>query len=290
MSTGSRRRAADTAVVANYYASRLPGLSCSTLVDEGPPRARVYDRFVLLTLAAGEALVWCRGETHALAPGSVLMIEPGDVHRDIQKTPYCALMVMLRADLVDALCGRDEGARLESSVVRCATLCAEAAGLVEAVQAGHDLAAQERRTLRLFGLLAPLWTQTAARPEPPLVARARRALADSPAAMRSLDELAARLGCAPSYLCRVFSEHTGVGPHAYQLQQRLLEAGRLIESGRTVATAAALTGFGDASHLRRHFRRRFAVSPGRYQKELAQVARTPPRADDVMETDHTAYL
>jgi transcriptional regulator GlxA family with amidase domain len=77
------------------------------------------------------------------------------------------------------------------------------------------------------------------------------------------------LRCAPTYLCRVFSEHTGVGPHAYQLQQRLLEAGRLIEGGRSVAKAATLTGFGDASHLRRHFHRRFAAAPGRYQRELA---------------------
>jgi AraC-like DNA-binding protein len=102
-----------------------------------------------------------------------------------------------------------------------------------------------------------------------LVARARRALSESPGAPLSLDELAGRLRCAPTYLCRVFSNHTGVGPHAYQLQQRLLEARRLVECGRTVATAAALTGFGDESHLRRHFRRRFAVAPGRYQRELA---------------------
>jgi AraC-like DNA-binding protein len=232
----------------------------------------VHDRFVLFTLTAGEALVRCRGETHALAPGSVLMLEPGDVHRDIQKTPYSAVMVVLRADLVDALRGPGDGPRLGSSIARCAGLCAEAVALVDAVRAGHDLAVQERRTARLFALLAPFWTQTASRAEPPLVMRARRALAESPGAMLSLEELAKRLRCAPTYLCRIFSDHTGVGPHTYQLQQRLLEAGRLIESGQSVTKAAALTGFGDASHLRRHFRRRFAVAPGRYQKELAPSA------------------
>jgi transcriptional regulator GlxA family with amidase domain len=66
----------------------------------------------------------------------------------------------------------------------------------------------------------------------------------------------------------VFSQHAGVGPHAYQLQQRLLEASRLIESGQTVTRAAALTGFSNASHLRRHFQRRFAIAPSRYRTEL----------------------
>jgi AraC-like DNA-binding protein len=279
MSIGSRCSTGEGGVVANYHPSRLPGLHCSTLIDDGPPRVLVHDRIVLLTLTAGEALVRCRGETHALTPGSLLMIEPGDVHRDIQKTPYRAVTVELHTDLVKALRGPTDGPWLASSVARCATLCAEAIALVEAVRAQHELAVQERRTARLFQLLARFCTRNTPRPEPPLVARARRALKESPLATLSLDQLAGRLRCSPSYLCRVFSEHTGMGPHAYQLQLRLLEARRLVESGRTVAIAALLTGFGDESHLRRHFRRRFALTPGRYQKELAPRHRHHAKRD-----------
>jgi len=255
-------------VVASYYASMLPGLYCSTLVDEGPPRALIHDGFVLLTLTAGEAVVWCRGETHALAAGSVLMMEPGDVQRDVRKGPYRASMVILSAESMQALRGVGGGLRLGASIARCATLCAETEALVEAVRAGHALAIQERLTVRLVERLAPFWTRAPPRPEPALVQRARRALAGLGGVV-SLEELARRLRCAPTYLCRVFSKHVGVGPHTYQLQQRLLEAGRLLSSGRSVASAAALTGFGDASHLRRHFRRRYAAAPSRYQRELA---------------------
>jgi AraC-like DNA-binding protein len=257
--------------VANYHPSRLPGLYCATLVDDGPPRAVVHDRFVLLTLTSGYARVWSRGETHALASGAVLMLEPGAVHRDVQKTPYSAAMVALKADLVEALRGPDEGLRFAAPVARCAALCAASVALVEAVRAEHERAVQERLFARLFESLAPFWARTAPPPEPPLVTRARRALAES--THLTLEALASRLGCAPTYLCRVFSEHTGVGPHTYQLQQRVLEARRLIEDGRSVAKAAALTGFGDASHLRRHFRRRFAAAPSRYQRELAAEKR-----------------
>jgi AraC-like DNA-binding protein len=184
--------------------------------------------------------------------------------------------VALRIELVNALRGADDGQRLSSSVTHSAALCAQTLALVEAVREGHALSAQESRTEQLFRSLAPLWTRAAPRPEPALVRRARRTLTESPGTVLSLDDLGRRLGCAPSYLCRIFSEHTGVGPRAYQLQQRVLEAARLIESGSTVATAAAVTGFGDESHLRRHFHRRFAVAPGRYQKAFAPTQTRRP--------------
>jgi AraC-like DNA-binding protein len=252
---------------ATYHASRLPGLSCATVVTEGPSRAFVHDRFALSVLTAGEALVWCRGESHALQPGSVLMVGPGDVHRSLETASHSSVTVMLKPDLVGALRGSDAETRFTIAVARCPALRAELAALVDAVRGKEELAAQERRLIRLCAVLSPHWTE-ATRPEPALVARTRRALTQSPGTTLSLDELSARLRCAPSYLCRVFSEHTGVGPHAYQLQRRLLEAARLIEEGQSVARAAKLTGFGDASHLRRHFRRRFGAEPGRYQREL----------------------
>jgi hypothetical protein len=59
----------------------------------------VQDRFVLFTLTAGESRVWCRGETYALTSGSVLLLSPGDVQRDLEKTAYSALAIAVRAEL-----------------------------------------------------------------------------------------------------------------------------------------------------------------------------------------------
>src|SRR5689334_3673043 len=90
---------------ATYHASRLPGLSCATLVEDGPPRACVHDRFALCLWTAGKAAVWCRGEAHALEPGSVLLLAPGDVHRGVEEASYQAVSVMLRPELVETLRG-----------------------------------------------------------------------------------------------------------------------------------------------------------------------------------------
>lgn len=269
----SESRSGEGSVVGSYHPTRLPGLSCATVVDEGPARVSVHDRLVLFAFTAGEALVWCRGETHALAPGSLLVLEPGDVHREIRKTPYRAVVVELHGDLVRSLHGTDDEPGLASPIDRGAVLYDAVMALHDAVRARHDVAVQERRAARVVRLVTLFAKRPTPRPEPPLVARVRRALTESSGAPLSLEELASRLRCDPTYLCRVFSKHTGVGPHAYQLQHRLLEARRLVEGGRTVASAAALTGFGDEGHLRRHFRRRFAVAPGRYQQALHPPAR-----------------
>jgi AraC-like DNA-binding protein len=229
---------------------------------------RVHDRHILFVLTEGEALVWCRGETHALMPGSLLSFEPGDVHRDLRKTSYRAVMVMVHGELATALCGAGERQVMGAALWRCPTLAAETVALVAAVRSGEACTVQEQRLARLFRSLAPRWTRKEPRPEPPLIARARRALTESSNAPLSLDELAGRLGCAPTYLCRMFSEHMGLGPHAYQLQHRLLEARGLIERGVTAAQAAVVTGFGDESHLSRHFRRRFAAGPGGYRRQV----------------------
>jgi AraC-like DNA-binding protein len=276
MSTGSPRHTAT--LTAHYYRSLLPGLSCATLIDGGAPRARVHDRHVLFAITSGEAVAWCRGQTHYLSPGSVLWIEPGDVHRDVTKTPYRAALAMVDAELVTAMCGAEARQVLRSSLVRGPALTAATVALVEAVRTQQPPAVQAERLARTFTLLGPRATRQPLRPEPALVTRARRALTEAPTAVLSLAELAGRLGCASTYLCSVYSQHVGLGPHAHQLQHRLLEARLWIERGETLATAASRAGFVDESHLSRHFRRRFATAPGRYRRELAHAADTPPGA------------
>src|ERR1051325_10808724 len=166
MSDGSPLPSPAGCASAHYHPSGLAGLYCSTLVDEGPPRACVHDRLVLFTLTAGQTLVWCRGEAHLLRPGSLLMIEPGDVHRDLQKTPYRAAMVVLRADLATALRKNGNGPSLGAVVARCSALCEQILALVETVRARRDLALQEEATAGLFRRLEAFRTQAAPRSEP----------------------------------------------------------------------------------------------------------------------------
>lgn len=71
-------------------------------------------------------------------------------------------------------------------------------------------------------------------------------------------------------LAREFRAVLGTSPHRYLVGRRLDLARTLIISGTGLADAAAAAGFVDQSHLTRHFKARYGVTPGRW----AALART----------------
>lgn len=96
------------------------------------------------------------------------------------------------------------------------------------------------------------------------IARARAMIDDDPVANTSLAQLAQETGLSRFQLVRGFSRLTGLTPHAYMVQRRLLKARQLIASGTSLADAAADCGFSDQSHMTRFFVRSFGYSPGVY--------------------------
>ncbi|MBN3763722.1 AraC family transcriptional regulator [Burkholderia sp. Ac-20365] len=78
----------------------------------------------------------------------------------------------------------------------------------------------------------------------------------------SLDELAREASLSTSELCRRFTAAFGLSPHRYQLVVRLKTAKHLLLDGLTLSDVAAATGFADQSHLGRHFKAMFGITPG----------------------------
>ncbi|MNT52026.1 HTH-type transcriptional activator RhaS [compost metagenome] len=87
---------------------------------------------------------------------------------------------------------------------------------------------------------------------------------DDPAAALTLAELARACGLSRFQVLRACARATGLTPHAYQTQRRLLLARHLIRHGASLADAAVQGGFSDQSHMTRLFVRAYGVSPGRY--------------------------
>ena len=93
----------------------------------------------------------------------------------------------------------------------------------------------------------------------------------------TLSELAATVHLSPFHLARRFKETTGVSPHQYLIDVRVNAARALLNAGsgqRSLAEIAAAVGFADQSHLTRHFKRRFGVTP-RQMRPRSQGHRAP---------------
>jgi hypothetical protein len=63
---------------------------------------------------------------------------------------------------------------------------------------------------------------------------------------------------------RRFRQLTGVSPRGYRVQVRLLEARRRLLRGQRISAIAMDLGFADQSHLGRHFKRAFGLTPAQF--------------------------
>jgi AraC-like DNA-binding protein len=109
----------------------------------------------------------------------------------------------------------------------------------------------------------------------PKVRRALKVLRNELSSERkcSLEHLADVAGLSPSRFMHVFTESVGVPVRPYIPWLRLRQACSQLLNGATVAEAAHRSGFADAAHVTRTFRRMLGITPGRLvQRRLATQA------------------
>ncbi|MCI3207832.1 MULTISPECIES: AraC family transcriptional regulator [Pandoraea] len=80
----------------------------------------------------------------------------------------------------------------------------------------------------------------------------------------SLTALAEAVELSPFHAARLFSRETGLAPHAWRNQLRLVRALPALRAGASATDVALAQGFNDLSHFTRYFRRAFGVSPGKW--------------------------
>ncbi len=69
-------------------------------------------------------------------------------------------------------------------------------------------------------------------------------------------------------LARHFRQVHGTSPHRYLIMRRLDRARALISKGQPLVQVAIDVGFADQSHLNRHFKRAYGLTPGRWAQSL----------------------
>lgn len=83
-----------------------------------------------------------------------------------------------------------------------------------------------------------------------------------------LATLAELAGLSPSHYCRAFKTSTGLAPYQWQLQARIERAKcLLIETNRSLEDVAEATGFADAVHFGRTFRKVTGATPAAWRQD-----------------------
>ena len=109
------------------------------------------------------------------------------------------------------------------------------------------------------------------RPRLPSVGREKSPVARAVEYMRenfdcdlAVADLANHAALSPFHFVRSFRKVTGLPPHAYLTQLRLNRARRLLAEGKPPTDVALAVGFYDQSHLIKHFKRAYGITPGQY--------------------------
>ena len=126
-------------------------------------------------------------------------------------------------------------------------------GLGEALAAADTSIARPRSPARHWGAIA----------------RARECLDANVRQGVSSSELERLTGLSRYDLARQFRACLGTSPYRYLVMRRLDRARALIREGTPLADAALASGFADQSHLTRHFKKAYGVSPGAWLRLAA---------------------
>ncbi|MEV5752040.1 AraC family transcriptional regulator [Actinoallomurus sp. NPDC052308] len=238
-----------------------------------------HEEFTIGVCVGGVESIDYRGGRIRTGPGSIIVLEPGEMHTGGPATPiagYAYLALYADPTLVT------DGTRGGLPHFREPLL--DDPELAKALRAAHiDIVRRPdplEAECRLPWLLTALARRhSTARPASDTVPGATRIahtvrdrLADDLTTPPSLTSLAAELGLSRYQLLRAFRTAMGVPPYAWLAQYRVARARALLESGLRPAEVAALVGFADQAHLTRWFRRVLGVTPAAYRASVARAA------------------
>ena len=239
-----------------------------------------HETYALGTVEIGGETFMARGERQYVRPGSLVLLNPGDIHDGETADPagwryrmlYPATEVLAR--VASAIAGRPTP-HFRRAVVHDP----EAARLMLAAHhASEKSPSGLEREARLMEALALLVTRHADPAPVPAqtngdharIRRVRDLIEDELGEDLALETLAAEAQMSSWHFLRVFRRETGATPHLYVLQRRLARARRLLEAGESLAEVAAATGFSDQSHLTNRFRRTYGVTPAVFRLAAAE--------------------
>ncbi|MFB6845084.1 AraC family ligand binding domain-containing protein [Streptomyces sp. NPDC056373] len=237
-----------------------------------------HDQFTIgVTVGGSEVIAYRGGHIHSY-PGSIVVLEPGEMHTGgpaaCDGYAYQALYAE-PALLTDGTLGGLPHFR--DAVLDDPELAVALRAAHTDISACPDPLEAESRLPWLLTALARRHSTARATddtvPGAVGIARAvRDRLADELLDPPSLAALATDLGLSRYQLLRAFRTTMGVPPYAWLAQHRVARARGLLEAGLRPAEVAGLVGFADQAHLTRWFRRVLGVTPAAYRNSVHVAA------------------
>ncbi len=104
----------------------------------------------------------------------------------------------------------------------------------------------------------------------PAIEAAKEILKEDLTSGIGINDLAHAVNLDERYFISLFKSATGLPPHQFQIALRVDHARCLIQRDIPLSQSASMAGFSDQSHLNRHFKRQYGLTPGAFRQSLYQ--------------------
>jgi AraC-like DNA-binding protein len=235
-----------------------------------------HETYVIEVVEQGINDFWCEGKTYSAGPGSILVIQPGEVHTGYPATesqltyrslyPSKSLMRAIARDIY----GKEMNPHFAQKVIQDSRLSGtllKAHRLLECSvdrMKGHSLmimALGQLITMHSASRFCEVDSNSLMHSK---INRAISYLSENYHQSISLNEISTLSGLSEFHFVRTFRKATGLPPYEYLVAIRVEKARKLLSKGMPIVEVAAQSGFYDQSHFNRHFKRIYAITPGAY--------------------------
>ncbi|WP_201189943.1 helix-turn-helix transcriptional regulator [Pseudomonas fluorescens] len=235
-----------------------------------------HEHFSIGAITAGRSTYLHEQSSFEVAAGTVVLMNPGDVHacNPIDDQPWSYLMLYVDTAWLTDL-QHQLGFSHDLAFRRFAVAHTEDAGLFTGLAALYDILVDHQQdVLRKQSAAVEFFTEVQQRLNPGdqpgrepnfKLERAADFIRDNCTRLLKLEDICEAAQLSPSYLIRAFKQHYGMTPHAFLVNRRIQFARERLRSGQLIADVALEAGFADQAHFQRAFKQHLAATPGQYR-------------------------
>ncbi|BBP58970.1 AraC family transcriptional regulator [Pseudomonas sp. St316] len=235
-----------------------------------------HDHFSIGAITAGRSTYIHERSKFQVESGTVVLMNPGDVHacNPIDDQPWSYLMLYVDTQWLRDLqrrIGFDESLDFQGFATthsRDVELFAALGRLYEQLVDDQLAPDNKHAAAEAFFIDLQQRLNPAGRPDRgshPSLMRAAQFIHDHCSEALKLQDICAAAQLSPSYLSRAFKRHYGMTPHAFLVNRRIQFARRQLREGKLIADVALDSGFADQAHFQRAFKQHLAATPGQYR-------------------------
>ncbi|WP_219273079.1 MULTISPECIES: helix-turn-helix domain-containing protein [Pseudomonas] len=257
---------------------RLPFIEARTIADGRKVcyTRHAHEHFSIGAITSGQSLYIHGASTLKISTGTVVLMNPGDVHacNPIDDLPWSYHMLYIDTawltDLQHQL-GFSKDQDFRPFTATHTTDIALYIGLNELYEVLVDNHAEH---LHKQSAVVSFFTDVQQRLNPSTtpvrevnhkLERAADYIREHCTEALKLEDICQAAELSPSYLIRAFKQYYGMTPHAFLVNRRIQFARTQLRSGQLIADVALAAGFSDQAHFQRTFKQHLAATPGQYR-------------------------